>query len=84
MKYLCKGQESLEDINDLLKLSNTQEDTQTGIIDHYVKNFSVSQAASINGLNRGNLSVAITDLNRIAWIVEQINERKVYGKGRTS
>ena len=84
MKYLCKGQESLKDINDLLKLSNTQEDTQTGIIDHYVKNFSISQAASINGLNRGNLSVAITDLNRIAQIVEQINERKVYGKGRTN
>ena len=83
MKYLCKGQESIEDINLLLQLSSTQEDTQTGIIDHYVKNFSIASAASINGLNRGNLSVAITDLNRIAWIVEQINERKVYGKGRT-
>ena len=84
MKYLCKGQESLEDINLLLQLSTTREDTQTGIIDHYVKNFSISQAATINGLNRGNLSVAIADLNKIAWIVEQINERKVYGGQRTN
>jgi len=80
MKYLCKGQESLKNINLLLQLSNTKEDTQTGIIDHYVKNFSIANAASINGLNRGNLSVAITELNRIASVVEQINELKVYGK----
>jgi len=80
MKYLCKGQESLKNVSLLLKLTNTKEDTQTGIIDHYVKNFSISHAADINGLNRGNLSVAITDLNRIAEIVEQINERKVYGR----
>ena len=79
MKYLCKGQESLKNINLLLQLTNTQEDTQTGIIDHYVNNFSISHAAAINGLNRGNLSVAIAELNRIASVVEQVIESRVYG-----
>ena len=80
MKYLCKGQESIEHINLLLQLTNTQEDTQAGIIDHYVKNFSISHAAAINGLNRGNLSVAINELNRIASVVEQVIESRVYVK----
>lgn len=56
---------------------------QTGIYDHLVNNFSISQSAMLNGLFSNNLSVAIRDLNKIAEIVEKINELKVYDKRHT-
>ena len=48
---------------------------QTGIYDHLVGNFTISHSALINGLKSNNLSVAVNDLNKVAEIVEKINER---------
>lgn len=56
---------------------------QTGIYDHLVNNFSTSQSAMLNGLFSNNLSVAIKDLNKVAEIVEKINELNVYDKSHT-
>jgi len=56
---------------------------QTGIYDHLVNNFSISQSAMLNGLFSNNLSVAIKDLNKVAEIVEKINELNAYDKSHT-
>lgn len=52
---------------------------QSGIYDHFVKNFSISHSAMLNDLLANNLSVAIKDLNKIAEVFEKINELKAYG-----
>jgi len=67
----------------LLTLTSTKENIQGGIRDHFVKNFPISQAARLNDLTPGNLSVAVKDLNAIAETVEKINELKVYGNSHT-
>ena len=56
---------------------------QTGIYDHLVGNFTISQSAMLNGLQSNNLSVAIKDLNKVAEIVERINESNMYDKSHT-
>ena len=56
---------------------------QAGIYDHLVGNFSISQSAMLNNLQPNNLSVAIKDLNKVAEVVEKINELNVYGKSHT-
>ena len=66
MKYLSQGQESCGKIEMLLKLTSIKENMQTGIYDHLVSNFSISNAAALNDLKHGNLSVAIKYLNEVA------------------
>ena len=53
---------------------------QAGIYDHLVGNFTISHSALINGLKSNNLSVAVSDLNKVAEIVEKIN--KFYNEER--
>lgn len=76
--------ESKKKIELLLHLTSTKENIQGGIIDHLVNNYSVSHAAMLNNLKSNNLSVAIKDLNKVAEIVEKINEDKVYGISHTN
>lgn len=83
MKYLSQGQESKKKITLLLALTKTGDKIQAGIIDHLVKNFSIAHAAMLNDVISNNLSVAIKDLNKVAEIVEKINELKVYDIGHT-
>ena len=67
----------------LLELTSIKENMQTGIYDHLVGNFPISQSAMLNGLQSNNLSVAIKDLNKVAEIVEKINEFNMYDKSHT-
>ena len=83
MKYLSQGQESKKKIKLLLELTSIKENMQTGIYDHLVGNFPISQSAMLNGLQSNNLSVAIKDLNKVAEIVERINEFNMYDKSHT-
>ena len=79
MKYLSQGMESNKKIKLLLSLTGIKENMQYGIYDHLVKNFSIAQSAMLNGVLANNLSVAIKELNRVAEIVEGINESNIYG-----
>lgn len=67
----------------MLELTSIKENMQAGIYDHLVGNFSISQSAMLNNLQPNNLSVAIKDLNKVAEVVEKINELNVYGKSHT-
>lgn len=78
MRYLSQDQEKKKMIDMLISLTSIKENMQIGIRDHLVNNFSISQSAMINGLQSNNLSVAVKELNRVAEIVEKINELKVY------
>ena len=66
-----------------MELTSIKENMQTGIYDHLVGNFPISQSAMLNGLQSNNLSVAIKDLNKVAEIVERINEFNMYDKSHT-
>jgi len=83
MKYLSQGQETTTKINLLMELTSTKENIRAGIIDHLVRNFSVSNAAMLNDVKKGNLSIAIVSLNKVAEIVEKINEHKLYGQAKS-
>ena len=84
MKYLSQGMESNKKIKLLLSLTGIKENMQGAILDHLVGNFSIAQSAMLNGVLPNNLSVAIKELNRVAEIVEGINELKVYGLTHTN
>lgn len=79
MKYLSQGQESNKKIKLLLELTSIKENMQSGIYDHLVQNFSIAHSAMLNSLLPNNLSVAIKDLNKVAAVVEKINELNTYG-----
>jgi hypothetical protein len=79
MKYLSQGQEAVKKINLLMELTSTGDNIRAAIIDHLTRNFSISEAAMLNDVKPGNLSVAIVSLNKVAEIVEKINEHKLYG-----
>ena len=83
MKYLSQGQESHKKITLLLTLTKTGDKIQAAIFDHLVRNFSIAHAAMLNGVISNNLSVAIKDLNKVAEVVEKINELNVYDKSHT-
>mgnify|MGYP003649936455 CR=1 FL=1 len=83
IKYLSKGQESRKKVKLLLSLTSTKENIQDGIYDHLVGNFSISQSAMLNDLKSNNLSVAVTELNKIAEVMEKLFEEKVYDKTHT-
>ncbi len=78
MKYLSQGQESVKIVNLLMELTSTGDNIRAAITDHLVRNFSISEAAMLNDVKKGNLSVAIVNLNRVAGIVEKIKEHKFY------
>ena len=77
MKYLIRGQESKKKLDLLISLTKIDsENIIGGIYDHLNRNFSISNAASINNLSQPNLSVAINKLNKVAEIIEKINDLK--------
>ena len=78
MKYLSQGQETAKKIDLLMELTSTGDNIRAALSDHFTRNFSISEAAMLNDVRQGNLSVAIVSLNRVAEIVEKINEHKLY------
>jgi len=78
MKYLSQGQETVKKIDLLMELTSTVDNIRAAISDHLTRNFSISHAAMLNDVKPGNLSVAIVSLNKVAEIVEKINEHKLY------
>ena len=77
MKYLSQGLESAEKVELLLQLTNIRsENIQMALVDHLVKNFSISDAAVINSCRQPNLTEALSSLNKVAEKVEKINEIK--------
>ena len=61
-----------------MRLTSTGDNIRAAISDHLTRNFSISHAAMLNDVKPGNLSVAIVSLNKVAEIVEKINEHKLY------
>ena len=75
MRYLSQGMESKEKVELLISLTEiSSESIIMAIEDHFIRNFKISHAASINGCQQSNLTVAINILNKVAKIVEKINE----------
>ena len=75
MKYLSQGMESRRKVHLLLSLTKiTSCNITSAIDDHLIRNFSIGDAALVNGCKQANLTVAINTLNLVAEIVEKINE----------
>jgi len=75
MKYLLPGNESAKRVELLLSL--TKMDSQpliTAINQHLVNGKPEKSAAILNGIPQQNFNRAMTKLNKIAEIVEQIKE----------
>jgi len=83
MKYLSQGMESKKKIELMLSLTKTGENIRLAIVDHLVNNFPVGQAASLNGVKSNNLSVAISNLNKVAEVFEGLHELKMYEQNHT-
>ena len=79
-EILSPGQEDPRIIDLLLQLTKISDDKHQAIHDHLVKNFSIGDAAALNGVGQPHLSEAIKTLNAKAEIVEKINELKYTGK----
>ncbi len=79
MKYLVQGMESKRKIKLLLTQTKiTSEKIQSALIDHYCRDFSIEDAAALNGLKRPNLYPAIEKLNIVAEFGEKYFEFKTY------
>jgi len=77
MNYLMQGQESRGKIELLLALTKISSEKMTDAIqDYFVRGFGVGDAANLCGVKQPNLSVAIEKLNKVAEIVEKVNELK--------
>ena len=75
MNYLLAGQEPQERVELLLKLTKIKsEPLQTAIIDRLVKGLSEKEVVSLNGVLQSNFNRAMTRINDVAGIVEQIKE----------
>jgi len=77
MKYLSQGLESKKKVDLLLQLTKiSSENIKSAIHDHLVGNFTINDSALLNNCKQGNLTHSINALNKIAEIVEKINELK--------
>ena len=77
MKQLLQGMESKQKIELLLQLTKiTRDDIINAILDHFVRGLTMPASAAINIVKRQNLAVSIESLEKVANIVEQINELK--------
>lgn len=73
MNYLLSGHESKERVELLLKLTKiSSEAVQEAITDHLVKGLPENLAASLNDVQQPNFYRALTRLNEVACIVEEI------------
>jgi len=73
MKMLVRGLECQKRVDLLISLTRMSSETQKqAIIDHLVKGRSETQAAILNDVSQSNFNRAISRLNEIAGIVEEI------------
>lgn len=78
MQHLIQGMESEKKIRLLLSLTKTSsEPTIDALIDHLVKGYDDSTAASINGITASNFNRALANLNKVAGIVQDIIDLRV-------
>ena len=79
MNYLAQGMESKEKIKLLFTMTKiTRENLQGALIDHFCRDFCLSDAAALNGVKRPNLNPAIEKLNKVAEFAEKYFELKTY------
>lgn len=73
MKMLVRGLECQKRVELLISLTRMSSETQKqAIIDHLVKGRSDTEAALLNDVSQSNFNRAISRLNEIAGIVEEI------------
>jgi len=73
MKMLVRGLEKQERVELLISLTKMSSETQKqAIIDHLVKGRSDTEAALLNDVSQSNFNRAMSRLNEIAGIVEEI------------
>jgi len=73
MKMLVRGLECQKRVELLISLTRMSSEAQKqAIIDHLVKGRSETQAALFNDVSQSNFNRAISRLNEIAGIVEEI------------
>lgn len=75
MKYLVSGLESKQRVELLLSLTKiSSEALRDSIFDHLCVGHPEKDAAALNGVSQSNFNRAMTKLNDVAGIVEQIKE----------
>lgn len=79
MNYLVQGMESKKKMELLFTMTKiTRDNLQGALIDHFCRDFCLSDAAALNGVKRPNLNPAIEKLNEIAEFAEKYFELKTY------
>jgi len=75
MKYLLAGSEPKARLHLMLKLTDiTSENIISALEDHLVKGDSLTYAASMNEVPKGNLSRNVKTLNGVAEIIERVKD----------
>jgi hypothetical protein len=75
MKYLIRGGESAERMSLLLQLTRIDSvEVIEALKHHYVDGISTKNAAQVNGITESNLSRAITRINEVAKVIENVKE----------
>lgn len=75
MNYLLAGSEPAKRVELLLSLTRIDsDDVKAALHDHLVKGVNDANAIAIHGINKSNFSRALSRLNEVAGIVEQIKD----------
>jgi hypothetical protein len=75
MNYLLAGSEPAKRVELLLSLTRIDsEDVKDALRDHLVKGMNDANAIAIHGINKSNFSRALSRLNEVAGVVEQIKD----------
>ncbi len=75
MNVLAQGLESERRVALLLKLTSIKSEAkQAALVDHLSHGMRKSVAAALNGVDLKNFNRALTTLNEVAEIVEQVKE----------
>lgn len=75
MNYLLAGSEPAKRVELLLSLTRIDsEDVKSALLDHLVKGMNDANAIAIHGINKSNFSRALSRLNEVAGVVEQIKD----------